>query len=359
MENFFQAQRHRILGAFAHAVREGRFSSKGNKTLMSKSVRATLDNVAQTIKLADQPDPRLDNEGKFAFLLQRQLRNYSNNDKPEQQQAAITGSILREFYKISQSSNSDRAMCELFIGAFFFAMRSCEYVKVSGHRKTKTLTVNNIRFFKKNKLINHNDPRLHLSDCVSITFELQKRDTKHDTITQHKSGDTLLCPVKIWAKIIRRLISYESTTKNTTVNTYMLSNNKLHCFSGPELLKRLRLAATSIGPDVLGFSADQIGLHSARSGAAMAMYLAGVPVFTIMLLGRWSSEAFLRYIRKQVKEFSRGISSKMIENEKFFTIPLASTEDPRIPNHSLNLGCRHNNGLSFRDTIRPLASVFH
>jgi len=46
----------------------------------------------------------------------------------------------------------------------------------------------------------------------------------------------------------------------------------------------------------------------------MAMYLAGVPVFTIMLLGRWSSNAFLRYIRKQVKEFSRGISAKMIIN---------------------------------------------
>jgi hypothetical protein len=30
----------------------------------------------------------------------------------------------------------------------------------------------------------------------------------------------------------------------------------------------------------------------------MVMYLAGVPVFTIMLLGFWSSDAFLWYIRK-------------------------------------------------------------
>jgi hypothetical protein len=42
----------------------------------------------------------------------------------------------------------------------------------------------------------------------------------------------------------------------------------------------------------------------------MAMFLAKVPVYTIMLLGRWSSDDFLRYIRKQVKEFSKGISKK-------------------------------------------------
>jgi hypothetical protein len=43
----------------------------------------------------------------------------------------------------------------------------------------------------------------------------------------------------------------------------------------------------------------------------MAMYLSGVPMFTIMLLGRWSSNALLHYIRKQVKEFSSGISQKI------------------------------------------------
>jgi len=52
----------------------------------------------------------------------------------------------------------------------------------------------------------------------------------------------------------------------------------------------------------------------------MAMYLGGDPVFTIMLLGRWSSEAFLRHIRKQVQEFSKGVSQRMITNENFYTI---------------------------------------
>jgi hypothetical protein len=108
----------------------------------------------------------------------------------------------------------------------------------------------------------------------------------------------------------------------------------------------------------LGFSAKEIGLHSARSGAAMAMYLAHVPVFTIMLLGRWSSDAFLRYIRKQVKEFSNGISSKMITKEHFFTIPSSSDQDPRTANNQLISTSCNNHGPGFKATIKPLVRVF-
>jgi hypothetical protein len=155
------------------------------------------------------------------------------------QEAAVKGSILWEFYKLSKSSESDRALCELFIGAFFFAMHSCKYVKVPGLRKT-------------------NNKSLHLSDCVSNTFEHQKRDTKHETITQHKSGDKILCSIKIWAFIIKSITSYASATTNTTVNTYMLSNNRLHIFSGPELLKKLRFTTTSIVQDTLGFQPTKL-----------------------------------------------------------------------------------------------------
>jgi len=274
LESLSRAQCHRILAAFAHAVWEGRYSTKNHPKLKSESVRATL---AQTFKLADKPDPRLDRENKFAFILQCQLRSYANTNKPVTPQAAITGSILREFYILSISSSSDKALCKLFIGAFFFAMQSCEYVNVSRYRKTKLLKVDNIRFFfKGNKIITHSDPDLYKAEFVAITFEFQKRDTKNDIITQHRLGNTLLCPVHIWCSIIRRLCSYPSTTLQTTVNTFLISDGKLHLFTGRELLHRLRIATRSIGPDILGCTAELIGLHSAWSGAAMAMYLAGV-----------------------------------------------------------------------------------
>ena len=356
LDQFDTIQRHRILGAFAHAIRTNRFNPKKSDPNKSEHCKSTIKCVAQTYRLAGRPDPTLDPDGKLAFFLQRQFRSYANNDRPIKQQAAITGSILRKFHQIA-TTKLEKAMCDLFIGAFFFAMRSCEYLNVSGTRKTKILTVGNIRFFKNKKELAHSDPRLHQASTVSITFELQKKDTKHDTVTQYQSKDTLLCPVKIWARIIQRLLKYPNTNKNTQVNTFMDAGKK-YLIKGQMLLKQLRRATTAIGKDTLGFSAEQIGLHSARSGAAMAMYLSGVPVFTIMLLGRWSSDAFLLYIRKQVQEFSKNISNKMISNERFFTIPETSREDPRTRNHSLNHASRQHHGPNSKESFRPLVSIF-
>ena len=53
----------------------------------------------------------------------------------------------------------------------------------------------------------------------------------------------------------------------------------------------------------------------------MAMYLAGIPVGTIKLTGRWSSEAFMDYIRPQIAKFSTLLSKSMVSNCSFFTIP--------------------------------------
>ncbi len=120
-----------------------------------------------------------------------------------------------------------------------------------------------------------------------------------------------------------------------------------------DLLTHLRRAADLLGPHNLGYTSDQICLHSAQSGAAMAMYLAGVPVFTIMLLGGWSSDAFLRYIRKEVQEFSNSVSSKMIRSEKFFTISESHTSSDLLLAVS-----RNYIGPSFKDTLQPLINSF-
>ena len=68
---------------------------------------------------------------------------------------------------------------------------------------------------------------------------------------------------------------------------------------------------------------------------AMHMYLDKVPVYTIMLQGCWSSDAFLLNIRRQVQQFSSGLSSGMVQKESVFTVPDAtplSLEDPRTGN---------------------------
>ena len=75
-----------------------------------------------------------------------------------------------------------------------------------------------------------------------------------------------------------------------------------------EIVSALRGAVVSIGEDILGIKKEDVGTYLIRLGAAMAMYLGKCPIYTIMMIGRWSSDAFLRYIRKQVEQFSHNVS---------------------------------------------------
>ena len=52
----------------------------------------------------------------------------------------------------------------------------------------------------------------------------------------------------------------------------------------------------------------------------MELYLSKVYPETIMIMGRWASIAFLRYICIQVNDLSKGISNLMKNNHTFYTI---------------------------------------
>ena len=54
------------------------------------------------------------------------------------------------------------------------------------------------------------------------------------------------------------------------------------------------------------------------------MYLSKEHIYTIMLVGLWNSDAFLTYIEKQVREFTRGVSTRMLQKDTFYNTPLAS-----------------------------------
>ena len=124
----------------------------------------------------------------------------------------------------------------------------------------------------------------------------------------------------------------------------------------------LRDAVGAIGEVKLGIKKEDIRKHSIRLGATMAMYLE-CPVFMIMLIGRWSSNAFLRYIRKQVMEFSQNVVKRMLSCQNFRHIPdihmRIQQDDPRIRNHPDNAETRRNvGGDSHRRVRLPPFSKF-
>ena len=313
LEDMSRTHRIEIIGSFAVAIRQGQFSRPCDAPLAESTVSNTINHVAAVFRENGYDDPQRDAERNVARLLRRQLRLYKKDDPKEVQQKALPVCVLRLILS-SKSTELCQAMGELVGGAHFWAMRSCEHAKVpkAEQRQTKQLCIKNIAFIKDGEILKHNSPSLHLGDYVSITCERQKNDRKADTVTQWRTVGKLLCPVKIWASLIRRILSHKGTNENSSVSLAK-HNNKIINVTGEMIADLCRNGVVTIGETKLGICQSEIGTKSICSGAAMAMYLSGVSVFSIMLIGRLSSTAFLKYIRKQVQEFSHGISSKMIE----------------------------------------------
>ncbi len=132
-------------------------------------------------------------------------------------------------------------------------MRSCEYSKVpkEEQRQTKLLCLRNITFIKGGDTLSHTSPGLNLADCVSITFECQKNERKEDTVTQWRTSDTSLCPVKLWASVVTRILSYEGTNKDSPVSLAM-SNHKVISIKSEMVANLLKDGVVAYGEVKLG-----------------------------------------------------------------------------------------------------------
>jgi len=108
----------------------------------------------------------------------------------------------------------------------------------------------------------------------------------------------------------------------------------------------------------LGFTSEEVGLHSLHSGAAMAMCLAKIPLFIIMLIGHWSSDAFLLYIWKQVQEFGYSVSHGMIQRGGYFTIPTTSDANPWQASNQHNLVQNHVGCGAQAAAIQPQFAIW-
>ena len=165
------------------------------------------------------------------------------------------------------------------------------------------------------------------ADIIIITFEFQKNDWRYHSVHLWRTDDPLLCPVKAGAKIVKEIWSYPECTEEFKINTLLTEDGTITNINSAQVLPHLRSIVDLIGETSLGFKSKDIGLHSIRSGGAMAMFLSGISTIIIQRIGRWSSEAFLEYIREQVESFSFGVTKKMLLFEHFHTI---NTDDESL-----------------------------
>jgi hypothetical protein len=166
------------------------------------------------------------------------------------------------------------------------------------------------------------------------------------------------------AAIVCRIRSYDKTDNNTPISTFLQFGHINHVTS-KQVIAAMRDGVQAIGEDILHIRKSEIGMHLIRSGAAMAMFLSDCSVCLIMMIGRWSSNTFLRYIRKQVEQFSHNVLSKMAKQMfhrhiPTYISPSVPNLNPRQRNHPNNTETRRNVGGDMTRQARlPPFALYH
>ena len=256
----------------------------------------------------------------MSILLARQLQGYIDDDPPPNQKAPLPLPVFNNIHYKSKNSRSQaqKATCQLIIVALFFAMRSCEYVKTpnSVHTKTKQIQLNDIKFYdKRRKIVNQRSPDLkQRAHLVAITFRSQKNKEKSEMVTHVKSGNDI-CSVDTLVDLVQRIWSYRGTTKESHIDKfYCAALGKVGHITSAFVTDELKNAVITIGGNSLGISTNEVGTHSIRTSFAMLMHLNNANDSTIMIKGRWKSDAFMRYIRGYIDMFG-GNASALITNK--------------------------------------------
>ncbi len=200
MDWLTQNEQISMLGAFAISVREGWFSRDHHEVLVEGTDRGAISHVVQTFRAAGRQNPTKDNDRELSILLSRQYLAYKNKVPQQKQQQALPFIVFNKLAK-RQVTELDIALGQLTIRAAFFTCHSYEYLTVPKReeRCTKLLYLQNIRFFKDRHLILAPSVDLESADSIAITFEMQKNDSKFDTVIHGWRDDPVLCPVLQWA----------------------------------------------------------------------------------------------------------------------------------------------------------------
>ena len=320
---------------------QGRSTEEREKPVVSSTLRDAISSVASSFRKCGRPSPfhlqnRVNDTGSVHPRIRALLKGFESLDDPPKRQKAVTPALLRDLMlMVKDFPEGSKHAADLIIGAYFFAMRACEFCTTKNRGRTKILTCGHVTFRDKERNeVPHSDAQLGLKAAfVTICFVDQKNGTKMERRSQRRSGVRGLCPVEAWAAVIQRIerqfpgisdkkdlpvCSYRSDTSENNSN----NSNSRHEVSSERVRELLRSTCQVFdGVNQYGISASEVGTRSIRSGAAMALAVqGGQSERSIMMLGRWKSLAFLVYIRPQVLEWAGDMSCRMVNTASFLDV---------------------------------------
>ena len=315
---------------------------------IAEAARSLVKTMWDSYRQRPFDDPKNPSKSRFSASVQDLIKAMMSTSPNTKSQKAITPAFLRYMAQYTSSelasseveNKAEDHMTDIIIRAVFFAMRSCEYTIPKEPGSTITIRLGGVTFFdRQRKEIDHNHPYLlQVVVHVRILFEDQKNREKCETRTHQKSDDLVLCPVLLLGWVVQRVLKF---TKNPNADTPLCAVNipgrrsKVINQENTRVFMKVICEAFG-GQSRFGFSPNEIGNRSVRTGAAMSLFLTEHSLDKIMLLGRWKSRTFLVYIRPQVTEWCDLFSIDMISfNNRFELFASTTAQNSKLKGNEI------------------------
>jgi hypothetical protein len=282
--------------------------------------------VGQTFAFMGAPDPRLDSKGQIDLRLKRQSRAFSKQDPPSSRVKPIPVSILQKFvssvYQDPSAPPAAQAIADLFIIAFYFIMRPGEYCLSSDAPHPFRLTdVQLLCGYEVLDLGTASVSEFKAATFVKLTFTTQKNGNRGEHIGHGRSGHPLFCPVQAVARRVLHLRSH-GAHPDTPLHTYFAAPAaRPSQVTSQDITDTLRRVVAARGASY-GIQPNEIDSRSLRASGAMALLCARVDDNIIRLLGRWKSDAMIRYLHVQAVPAVTGFAQEMLLRGHFSFAPL-------------------------------------
>ena len=311
-----------------------RYRSQGrqNQPVRSATVDKALLAVAKGITDLGGADPRKDLiSGKFHPLYSAFLKALADDDDPPSRAYPVNTTILRQLWDILDTRHPEDGptnahVIDLIIVAFFWLLRPAEYTYSSTpEARTQAFEFQHIHFTIRGRTYSAptaplNDATLRDIEYAALEFSDQKNAVRGEQVGHRPNSDPVLCPVKALGRIALRLRQANAPPTEPMHRHYNRTSQRWYNTKSTFITNALRHAARALEQQT-GIAPSLLSARSLRPGGATALLCANAGTDSIMLLGRWKSDAMFRYLRVQAATST--FSQTMLDHGAFTFAPSA------------------------------------
>ena len=321
-----------FLQVFAHRYREGRIAPSGRR-VTANWVSNVLLSVGQKFKRMGAPDPRLSKfDGKFDYRLVQQLRGWRKGDAPPTRvrpvPITLVTFLLNSAHINAVTSPAVKAYADITCLAFFFLLRPGEYTGTTSDEAAFSLDDIHLSLGSRQlNLATASTHEIESATSVGLYFTTQKNQRKGDKISHGQSFHPLCCPVKAAIRLVLTHRAHFHATNTPFDGTVIFASyyrtGKRIRVRATDITTNLRFAASSCQHST-GIKPSDVSARSLRAGGAMALLCGRCDRDIIKLVGRWHSDAMMRYLHQDAQPIMQQLAVKMFNHGTYSFNPSAT-----------------------------------